>query len=244
MRTIHVLALVLVAAACGGTTPNARDPRLGIADHLDEARRHEADAAALEAEAAEVATTSPRPQEPCIDPARFGSVTSGGERLVRAEPCGASAAGVDVRLQRAAALHAEADAHRARAAELEKAEQAACAGVSDDDVESAAFASVEDIVSVAALIDGDQLRGARIRVRKAHARTAGSLLAAIECRQALGAAFGWEPRYLAGDPAVLHGADVITVDERETILVEIRGRDAGTALVVYHRAESLLFPED
>jgi hypothetical protein len=242
MRILPLLALWTVS--CGGASRGPRETNLGVAGHLEEAQRHEADATQLEREASEVSSTAAPPAANCVDASTTGQVTSGGERLIQPGRCGSTGSGVDARLREAAALHADAAAHRAKASKLMKAQRKACVGVTEAELGISAFAYVEDVLSVTALLDGAQLRGARVRFRKVEGLSAAWLLSSIECRQALGAAYGWDPTYLAYDPTVLDGVEVAASDESDGIVVEITAADEGTALVVYHRAESLLFPEE
>jgi len=237
------LLLVLALAACGGATKSSPESHLGVAQNLDEARRHDAAAAALEQSAREAAPSGAPADAGCVDPVLADQVSSGGEPLVRWVPCWTRSNGADARLQQAAAQRAEATRHRQRAGELVRAELDACANVSDAQFDTSVFVHVGDILAVSALIDDDRLEGARIRFRRITGLSAEWLRAAITCQQARAAASGWPSTYLAFDPTIVEGASVTVRTDDDALVVDVRAADKGAALVVYARAESLLFPE-
>lgn len=244
MRTVLSLPFVLTACVASSPPPPARAP-LGVAQNLEEAERHEADAAALERQAQERAGGQAAPDAGCGDPVLADQVTSGGERVMLVAPCWSSGGGTDPRLREAAALRADAATHRTRAAALVEAEGAACAAFTEDERDDSAFLHLDDVVSVVAIVEQGRLRGATVRFRAVDGLTAPWMRASIACQQARGEALGWDPTHATFDPTVLSGADAWVTEARGgEVQVEITSDDPATALIVYHRAERLLSAEE
>jgi hypothetical protein len=215
-----------------------------VQENLSEADRHEADARALEQRAAaREGLAVPPPRYVCGDQAMADQVTSGGERLGIRAPCWSGESGALDRDRAAAAqLRADARAHRAQARALVMAQKGWCAGLPAAELDHSPLDHREDLVSVEADLDGDRVRGARIRFGKVPNLTADWLRQTLGCHQALAAAAGYEPTYMASCPAVLPGAQIDVIDDPAGLIVVIHDDDPGAALTVYARAEALLDP--
>ena len=110
-----VLALLLAgAAACGSRGPAPVEPMSPQA-HLEEAERKEAEAARLDAQAAEIADDpSAAAGYACGDTVAADQVTSGGERIITQPSCWETDTPEELR-GRADRLREEAARHRAAA---------------------------------------------------------------------------------------------------------------------------------
>ncbi len=241
MRTYLLLATLVTAAAACGRPAQVPRPPLGATEHLAEADRHDADARqheelALDAERAGRATTYV-----CSDPVVTDISTSGGERLTPRSPCW-SAEGRAVERHRAAAarLRADARAHRAMARQLLGGARDACAGLPEAELEHTIFAHHEDIAAVEAVLEGDLVRGARVRFERVPGLTADWVRQSLRCHQAMAAAGGYSPTYMPECPSVVAGAVTQVFDTPAGVVVEITSRDAAAALVIYGRAEDVL----
>ncbi len=241
MRSMS-LSLVLLAAAAACSSP-ARVPRgpLGAADHLAEADRHEADARHHEELAASAEGTPARTSFACGDRALADQASSGGETLAPRSPCWTEARTDAERHHLAATrLRADARAHRAAARQLVGAAHDACAAMAESELEHSAFSHREDIAAVEAVLDGDLVRGARIRFERVPGLTADWLGRSLTCHQALAAASGFDATYITDCPSVIAGAETTVEDTDAGLVVEVRAADPAAALVVYQRAEALV----
>jgi hypothetical protein len=240
MRNLSLVVIAVTMAACGGRREPPPQRPLGVAAHLEEAERHEAEAARAERLAAELAVRKPQDDFVCMDQALADQSTSGGERLIRS-PCWAGEIGaVDRHRDDAARLRADAAEHRARARALSTAERTSCAGLTDAELDHTPFAHREDVAAVTAELEEGALRGARIRFAPVRGLDAAWLRGAIACHQARAAAVGFNPKYMSYDPTVIAGAEVSVVEDARGILVIVRAADDATSRIVYERAEELL----
>ena len=239
MRTA-LSCLLLSTLACGGS-PRLPARPLGVHDHLVEADRHEADARAhdeLASSAEQRAATTPRI---CGDDGLSAQATSGGERLTPSAPCWTSEAdAVERHRQAAARLRADARAHRAHARALHGAELEACAGLPEAEIGRSPFDHRDDVIAVAAELDGDRLRGARVTFAPVPGLSAAWMRRALACHQAQAAALGNDPTFLPHCPAAVAGVRTEVREERGGLVVVIRAEDPATALIVYGRAEALI----
>lgn len=212
-------------------------------EHLSEAEQHEADARALETRAAEKERAGTPTPYTCGDSALNELATSGGERLHVQTPCWAGERSA-IERDRAAAdrLRAEARDHRARARAMVTAQKRWCAGLPAAELEHTPFDHREDLASVRAELEGDRVRGARVRFRPVPGLTADWLRQTLACHQALAATSGYDPTQLSQSPVVVAGAQADVIDDPRGIEVVIRGVDSASALIVYGRAEALLDP--
>ena len=210
-------------------------------DHLSEAERHEADARALEARAADKERAGTPTPYTCGDSALNELATSGGERLHIQTPCWAGERSAIQRDRTAAErLRAEAKEHRSKARAMVLSERKWCAGLPASELDHTPFDHREDVASVRAELDGDKLRGARVRFRKVPGLTADWLRQTLACHQALAATSGYDPTHLSTCPSVVAGAQTTVIEDPRGLEVVVRADDAAAALVVYARAEALL----
>lgn len=210
-------------------------------EHLTEAEQHDAEARALEARAAEKERSGTPTPYTCGDTALNELATSGGERLHLAAPCWAGERSA-IRRDREAAerQRAEAREHRQKARAMLVAERKWCAGLPASELEHTPFDHREDLAWVRAELEGDKLRGARIRFRKVPGLSADWLRQTITCHQAMAAMHGYDPTNLSHDPSVVAGAQTTVVEDAQGLEVVIRAPDPAAALIVYARAEALL----
>ncbi len=210
-------------------------------EHLAEADQHEAQARALEARAAEKERSGNPTPYTCGDTALNELATSGGERLHLAAPCWAGERSA-IRRDREAAerQRAEARDHRRTARAMLVAERKWCAGLPASELEHTPFDHREDLASVQAELEGDKLRGARVRFRKVPGLSADWLRQTIACHQAMSAMHGYDPTNLSHDPSVVSGVQTTVIEGPNGLEVVMRAADPAAALVVYARAEALL----
>jgi len=238
MRSTYLV--LLAATACSGPSRVPRQP-LGVAEHLAEADRHEADARHHDelVNSAEGAPTHAR--DACGDHAVAAQSTSGGEVLARTAPCWSDARS-DAERHRVAAtrLRTDARAHRALARQLVGSARDACAAMPETELEHSAFSHREDIAAVEALVEGDHVRGARIRFERVAGLTAEWLGQSLRCHQSLAAAVGFAPTYMPDCPSVVAGAETTVEDTDAGLVVEVRAAEPAAALAIYARAEELI----
>jgi hypothetical protein len=234
-----IAVAILGLAACSSPSKVPKAP-LGASQHLAEANRHEADARhheelANEAEARESAGQG----FTCGDRALADQATSGGEKLAPRGPCWTSER-EDIARHRAVAqsLRVDARAHRALARQLVGVARDACESLPENDLARSPFSHREDIASVEAVLDGDHVRGARVRFRPISGLNAAWLERSLTCHQALAAASGYAPTYMSQCPAAVRGAQITASDTPAGAEVEIRSEEVASALVIYARAEA------
>ncbi len=241
MRTILSTTIALVAAgACGGPDRLPATP-LSVTDHLLEAEQHDAEARQhdQQARAAEPGASAASAKA-CQDRVLADQAVSGGQRL-GIQPCWASEEAT-VERHRASAdrLRAHAAEHRAHAHDLLAAERAACAGLDPAEIDHSPFAHHEEIAAVAAELDGDRLRGARVRFAAVPGLSADWMRSALACHHARAAALGFDPTYLSDCPSTVAGAETTVLEQDGDLVVVVRAKDEAAALIIYARAEALL----
>ena len=241
MRTASLLVLVPLVA-CGGS-PKVPPARMGAYEHLTEAERHEREAREHDEQAAAAEARGGAAAPICGDRALADQNTSGTERLDLAAPCWTSeAAAVERHHQAAERLRADARVHRAMARQMATEEREACAGLSEAEIEHSPFEHREDIAGVMAELDGDHLRGARVRFARVPGLSAAWMRRALACHQARASAYGNDPGYLPDNPAVVAGASTTVLEDEAGLTVVMRAEDPAAALVIYARAEALIEP--
>lgn len=242
MHRLIALAACTLAFAC--SSPQRVPPApLGARAHLAEAAQHEADAEALEERAAARERVARPERVVCGDQALADQSTSGGERLGVRAPCWSGERGaIERQREMARQLRQDARAHRARARALIVAANAACAGMPEEELEHSPFDHHEDIAAVSAELSYGRLVGARIRFKAVPGLDAGWLRRSLTCHQALAAAVGHEPTYMATCPAVLPASRFEVHDGPAGLVVVITADEWATALTIYGRAEALLDP--
>lgn len=232
----------VLLAACATPREQTTRPPLSAGQHFAEAERREAQARELEADAAAAERTGVPTQATCGDVASTELITSGGERLHVSPPCWAGEASA-IRRDRAhaAQLRVEARRHRIQARELVREQERWCAGLPAAELDHSPFDHREDLRSVRAELDGDRLRGARIRFKPVTGLTAEWMRRTLACHQAIAAASG-EPEPLSGCPSVIRGAQVTVTEAPDGLEVVIRADEPVVAQLIYARAEALLDP--
>jgi hypothetical protein len=233
----------LALAACAAPAQTARPP-LSASEHLAEADRHEADARALQANAAAIERAGTPTRVTCGDTALDTLSTSGTERLPLSPPCWAGEVAT-VRRDRAHAAELLADArrHRIQAREMVRTQVKWCSGLPLAELEHSPFDHREDLAAVQAELEGDRLRGARIRFKPVAGLTAEWMRQTLACHQAMARSMGFEPTHLSSCPSVVLGAHAEVSETPRGVEVVIRAVDADAALVIYARAEALLDAE-
>jgi hypothetical protein len=240
MGNLRVAIAVTIAAGCGAVQDFddfGPERRLGADEHLEEAVASDDAAAVHERAAADAEARALQQDLVCGDRVLESQASSGGERLLIQSPCWSSDNGIARHRQVAARLRADAKAHRARAQALREAERHSCAATGETAAAAGPFAQV---VGVEAIVEGGEVRGARIRVQ---ATPGGAALVerAIACDRARAAVIGWVPD--GNDPTLLEGADVSVLEMGDgSTLVIVRSADEATALSIVGRAEALLEP--
>ncbi len=219
---------------------------MSAGEHMAEADRHEAEARALEASAAAGERTGPPTPYACGDVALTELATSGGERLHILPPCWAGEAATVERARRhAAELRTDARYHRIKAREMVLAERRWCASLPAAELDHTPFDHREDLQSVEAELEGDQVRGARIRFKPVRGLSAEWLTRTLACHQALAAAEGYDATHLSACPsAVEHAQTRVLESSSHGLEVVIRSDDPAAALIIYARAEALLGDHD
>lgn len=238
---MRAFILVVAVAGCSGRAAIPTRP-LGVQDHLAEAERHDGDAADLESRAAvRERGAQPATGYACGDQALADQATSGGAPLGMRAPCWRGEPGAVERDRALAAeLRTDARAHRARAQALVRAEHVWCAGLPTAELDHSPFDHHEDVVTVSAELASDRVRGARIRFARVPGLTVEWLRQTLACHQALAAAGGFEPAFLASCPATIAGAETTVIDDPSGLVVVVRSDDPAAALAIYARAEALL----
>jgi hypothetical protein len=234
------VAALAPLASCSQPAHTVRPP-LSAGEHYAEAERHDADARALEETAAGLERTGTPTPATCGDVALNELTTSGTERLHLLPPCwSGEVATVRRARQHADKLRTDARRHRIQARELVLAQQRWCASLPEAELDHTPFDHREDLRGVTAELEGDRLRGARIRFKPVRGLSAAWLRQTLACHQALAAAEGYASAHLAACPSAVAHA-ITNVEETPAGLeVVIRSDDAATALVIYGRAEALL----
>jgi hypothetical protein len=226
--------------ACAAPAQTVRPP-MSAAEHLAEAERHDADARSLEESAAAVERTGAPTPYTCGDTASTELVTSGTERLHILPPCWAGEAEA-IRRDRlhAAQLRDEARRHRIQARELVRAEQKWCAGLPTAELDHTPFDHREDLRAIQAELEGDRLRGARIRFKPVKGLSAEWMRQTLACHQAMASSKGFHSNHLANCPSTVPGARTEVLETPEGVEVVIRALEPEAALIIYARAEALL----
>lgn len=246
MTTLLFRAGVVALIACGG--PSAEKPLtdhpepLSVAEHLDEARRHDGEAdrstGQVDPESADFRGYR------CYDDPVEGVSTSGGSPLRVQKPCWTSVTSPTAYQTAVARQHrSEAGAHRARAAALLGAEKRACAGLGADAISHSPFYHREDLVRVEPVRDsGDQINGARVLFAAVPGLTAEWMERAARCHQARAAVMGYSPTFMSYCPLVAGESRVRISKTEEGLWVRIESDDSKTAAAIWGRAIALVTP--
>jgi hypothetical protein len=235
-------AIAALALGCG--SPSKQRPLsdhaqpLSVAEHTDEAQRHDAEAA-REASSYDPergrSTASPR----CYDDPIAGQSTSGGKPLEILRPCWSSVSNpTAIHLETAERDRREAEAHRARAAELIGAEKRACAGLGANAIAHSPFFHREDIRRVEPIRDrSGAVRGARALFAAVPGLTVDWLERATRCHQARAAVMGYSPTFMSYCPLVVAPSRISVAESDEGLWIEIESAAAGE--LIWARARAL-----
>jgi hypothetical protein len=117
-----------------------------------------------------------------------------------------------------------------------------CAGLPPEELDHTPFDHREDIAAVSAELEGEHVRGARIRFRRVPGLTDDWLRQTLACHAAIAAASGNDPTHLTTCPSVVAGAETTVIDDPAGLIVIVRADDPAAALTIYARAEALLDP--
>lgn len=233
-------ALLALPVACSQPAHTARPP-MSAGDHLAEAERHDNEARALEESAASIESRGTPTPATCGDVAMTELTTSGTERLRILPPCWSGEVATIRRAQQhAAKLRADARRHRIQARELVLTQQRWCASLPEAELDHSPFDHREDLRGVSAELDGDRVRGARIRFKPVPGLSAEWLRQTLACHQALAAAEGYDTGHLGSCPSAVEHAHTTVVETPAGLEVVVRSDDPGAALIIYARAEALL----
>jgi hypothetical protein len=177
----------------------------------------------------------------CIDRPLAGVPYSGTEPLPVMRPCWTVEQNpTTAHRKEALRLREEAARHRAQAAALRRAELTACAGLGEDEIAHSPFFHKDDIHSVTAYYEGDELRGVRVRFRAVPGLTVSWLDRAIRCHQARAAFMGYAPSFQPYCPLGAGPAAVEVTAVQGGILVTLRAQQAYVAAALYGRAADLV----
>lgn len=239
--------IVVFLAAAGGCGPKAapidpgHDRPLSVAEHRQEAERHDRVAAREAAAKSQGEGRGTGQPMDCLDQPLAPNPTSGAEELRIIRPCWTSVTARTGDHERRARVHRDAArAHRTRAAELVDAERKACAGLARRDIDYSPFYHREDVDSVEAYREGAQVRGARIVFRKVRGLSVPWLRRAVACHQARAAVMGYAHTFMGYCPLMVGPVQVSVAEHARGIEVVIRTTDEVGAAAVLGRATDLL----
>lgn len=227
--------------ACGGPEkPPSEEPR-SVAGMLAHAERHDQEAAQHE-----VMSRDPESGgviDACVSPIDDVS-TTGGERLVSRRPCWTGLINPSERhRQEAERLRREAARHRAEASALLRAEQQACVGIAQEEIDHSPFFHSEDILAAEPYYVNGALRGAKVWFRKVPGLTVEWMRQDIACQQARAAVMGQDEDFQSYCPLMLPGVIATVEDTPKGLLVILRTERADVASAVLARAQNACSPQ-
>ena len=241
MRLQSTVAVIgpLVALSCAGpaASQHAHDRPLSVAEHEAEAQRHE-----------RVAADHERSYEPRAD---LGSErmcangvvpgpSSGGEEMRVMRPCWTHETNpTALHLREADINRREADKHRGEAAALLGAEKRSCAGLGAAEIDHSPFYHREDIVRVEPLLEGRQIRGARVLFRAVPGLSARWLERASRCHLARAAVMGYSDTFMPYCPLALREVEVAIEDTDEGLWIVVRSSRPASAAAIWGRVQAL-----
>ena len=240
-RLAAAAALVL-ASACGAASEQQPE-RLSASQHDAEAARHDRVAAQHQRLYEES-----RRQEGGADALRCYDTpvpdpTSGGEPIRVLRPCWTSEQGPGrFRRDEADEERREAARHRAVAATMRRAEQAACRGLGEDEISHSPFFHRDDILAVEEVRKDDALVGARVVFRKVPGLDAPWMNRALACHQARAAAMGYAPKLMSYCPIMVAPTSFAVTELSDRIIVTLSARGDQDIALVVGRALDLVRP--
>lgn len=233
------VVIVFWAAACGSSSPDSKLPakHRSVADNLAEGERHDRAAEAHEARRDPEPPAQDGRDVQCADDPLEGITYIGTEPYRVMRPCWSGVESPSDHHREEARKHREAAAaYRARAAELVAAEGRNCAGLGEAEISRSPLTRSDDVLSVEALRNGDELVGARMVMRRIEGLTPEWLRSSLACHQSRAAALGYPPDFMSECPMTLPNTAVEVDDVRDGIEVRIRATDDVIAAAVLGRA--------
>lgn len=223
----------------------------GYAARMEEADRHDR-LADVHRRAAGPPDTPVNPDDyQCGDIDLSDQLTSGGKPLLpsfgfgrHSIPCW-NPAEEHAQRQRLAAdrEHRRAQDERRAAANLIRAEMAACRGISPAEIEHSPFAHRQEIAEVIPHRGGGEIRGVRIVFKPVIGLSPAWMEQAIACHRARFERLGEPPSYLSDDPTLVSGAVTKVSLHRGHLEVLVETRDDVAAHVALGRAQDLVRPQ-
>lgn len=241
LRTFLLAGTASLVMTCGAPeTPPPEKPR-SVAGLLADARRDEKEAAAHDVMARD--PESVRVLDTCVSPIDDVS-TTGGERLVVRRPCWTGRVNPSEQHRRESErLRQEAARMRAQASALVRAEQRACSGLDQDEIDQSPFFQREDILAVEPHVVNGEMRGARVWFRKVPGLTVEWMRKDIACQQARAAVMGESEEFQSYCPLVLGDVTATVEDTTRGILVILRSEREDIASAVLARAQNACSPQ-
>lgn len=237
----------LFAFSCAKPPPpkNPHPEPLSVAEHIAEAKRHEAEAARQQA------MYVPNPAErgrtlKCFEQVNpVPAPDDGGERIPLLRPCWTTPANpTAIHLEEAQENRREADEHRARAAALIGAEKRSCQGLGESAVAHSPFIHREDIVLAEPVHEKDELRGARVLFRKVPGLTSDWLEKVGSCHQARAAVMGFSATFMPSDPLSVRDANLSVKTIEQGVWVTVTSERAESAALIWARVRGLVYGEE
>ncbi len=243
---LSVLPIVMISGCASSPAPVEPAAPKSYSERMAEANRHEQDAAVHDREAAEararVGTTGIACGHPVVSTVADQS-TSGGQRISSWVPCwSVEREAASFHAAEADRLHREARVDRAVARNLLEAETQLCQILPTGEFTHTPFLHHEDVAAVEPYVENGKTKGARIHFKAVRGLDANWMRQALRCHRARAATIGYDPKYMAYDPAMLANVNVTVTETGGTVDVVVRSDDEITAAVVASRAKALLEP--
>ena len=241
--SLLIATTLLATAACAPRSDRSPlTPRsLSAQDHHAAAAREEREATDHTAAAARLRGREGDPLG-CYDaPALTIDPTSGAERLPILRPCWTGLESPSREQERAAAVHRRAAAgHRAQAAALWRAEDAACSSLGEQERTQSPFFHHEDVVAVTPIHRDGRLVGARVRFRRVRGLDGPWMRKAVTCHQARAGALGYVAPSMAYCPLMVAPTSTWIEEDQTTVTVAIEAARPDDAAAILGRARDLL----
>lgn len=241
MRIAVAAALFLASCATPKPIDRGHNRPLSVAEHQQEADRHEQEAEKQQSLYRPEANNPNAQPLQCFDQPLAGVPTDGTEDIPLMRPCWTVDTNPTANHKRAAEAHLRAAAeHRAKAAALLGAEKQSCRGMGEQEISHSPFYHRDDILSVKPYREGHTLRGAVVLFRRVPGLTAAWMRRAIACHQARAAVMGYSRTFMSYCPLMLEGVAASVDDTPAGIRVTLRSKDDVTAAAVLGRTEDLV----
>jgi hypothetical protein len=217
---------IVVTAGC--TTPGTNPDDMSAKAHVAAAKREEA---AAEQHVQDGSAVGVMPAGPCRAGIGRGAANEGA--------CWTAVA-ASTYPDGALEHRRHAAEHRAASVALMKAEATACVGLSDDDRDVSPFEHVQDIESVAPLLEREERAGAVVVFHAVPGLTAAWFQRVVDCHLARSAAVGHVMPEMPNCPLVPTGAEAKVTSVGSGFAVAIRADDRASADEIFARAQRLL----